>query len=169
MVVFCSPPEKPLPSDLVVVSLWQAEPSTRDCSPLRDESPHSITDHTCDSDVSKGKRFSKFHGSRPSLVERPYVDKRPVRPLDAALESHRCDRPFGKPGLAPNQRPPFTHGPRRMPPPEQPFHVRKPLMESFVSRPLPQHKPAFRKSQSIRSKYCNMQAMRQRGPSQQRW
>jgi len=137
----CSPPEKPLPSDLVVVSHWQAETSTRECSPLRDESPHSTTgrfpprtrpkmcvciyiyiyiyiapiplclgtnvhstwlegrwclnfavkhlkmfvfflrpvDQTCDPDVSKVKRFSKFHGSRPSLVERPYVDKRPVR------------------------------------------------------------------------------------------
>ncbi|CAL8267460.1 unnamed protein product [Merluccius merluccius] len=147
----CSPPDKPLPSDLVVVSHWQAGSSTKDCSPSRDESPHSTTGRfthqnmtivprrqTCDSDVSSVKRFSKFHGSRPSLIERPY-------------------------------RPPFAHGPRRMPPPEQPWNVRKPLMESFVPRPFPQHKPAFRKSQSIRSKYRNMQAMRQRGPSQQRW
>ena len=37
----CSPPDKPLPSDLVVVSLWQAGSSTKDCSPPRDESPHS--------------------------------------------------------------------------------------------------------------------------------
>ncbi|CAL8365144.1 unnamed protein product [Lota lota] len=162
----CSPPDKPLPSDLVVVSLWQAGSSAKDCSPPRDESPHSTHDLTCDPEVSSVKRFSKFHGSRPSLVERPYVDKRQIRPLDATLESHRYDRSFRKPG---QQRPPFANGPRRMGPPEQPFNVRKPLMESFVPRPFSQHKPAFRKSQSIRSKYRNMQVMRQRGPSQQRW
>ncbi|KAJ3589492.1 hypothetical protein NHX12_010337 [Muraenolepis orangiensis] len=165
-----SPPDKTSLSDLVVVSHWQAESSVKECSPTRDESPHSPTDQTCDSDVPAVKRFSKFHGSRPPLVERPQVDKRPIRPLDASLESHRYDRPFRNQGPVPPQRPPFAHSPRRMPPFEQPFNVRKPLMqESFVPRPFPQHNPAFRKSQSIRSKYRNMQAMRQRGPSQQRW
>ncbi|XP_030217945.1 serine/arginine repetitive matrix protein 1 isoform X2 [Gadus morhua] len=169
----CSPPDKPLPSDLVVVSLWQAGSSAKDCSPPRDESPHSSHDLTCETEVPPVKRFSKFHGSRPSLVERTYVDKRPIRPLDAALESNRYDRSFKKPGQVPSQRP-FANGPRRMAPPDQPFNVRKPLMvcshsESFVPQPFPQHRPAFRKSQSIRSKYRNMQVMRHRGPSQQRW
>ncbi|KAM4620188.1 uncharacterized protein ACJ7VT_006894 [Polymixia lowei] len=167
-----SSPIDKLTCDLVVVSHWQAGPSSssKGCSSPRDRSPKSKIERNS-YDVN---RFSKTHDSRASFSNRRggYSDKRTFRPFNMIQETHRPGRPFRKPGPGPTQRPKFSCGPRRTVP--EPGNVRKPLMESFVPRPFPQQKPVFRKSQSIMSKYRNMQVMRQRvpynrGPNQQRW
>ncbi|XP_071384961.1 spermatogenesis-associated protein 31H1 [Centroberyx affinis] len=171
-----SPIEKHLSCDLVVVSHWQAGPSSssKGCSSPRDRSPKSKTERSSDSGVSPNNRFSKMHDSRSSLNDRRggYSDRKTFRPLHMTQESHRPGKPFRRPGPGPTQRPKFTGGPRKMAP-ELSGNIRKPLMESFVPRPFPHQKPMFRKSQSIMSKYRNMQVMRRvpynRGPNQQRW
>ncbi|XP_029924248.1 serine/arginine repetitive matrix protein 1 isoform X2 [Myripristis murdjan] len=164
-----SPIEK-LSCDLVVVSHWQAGPSSssKGCSSPRDHSPKSKTERSSDSDANP-----KTHDSRSSFSDRRGgpSDKRNFRPMNMMQESYRPMKPFRRPGPPPRQR--LPGGPRR-PPPEMAINFRRPLMEGFVPRPFPHQKPVFRKSQSIMSKYRNMQVMRQRppysrGPNQQRW
>ncbi|XP_034034377.1 serine/arginine repetitive matrix protein 1 [Thalassophryne amazonica] len=166
-----SPIEKHL-SDLVVVSHWQAGPSStsKDSSPLKGRSSKSKTDHNSGANVPPN-RLSRTE-SRPSFDDRKrsFLDKRIFRPFNVMQDSYRSGRPFRRPG--PMQRPRLTGGPRRLVP-ELSGNVRKPLMESIVPRPFPYQRPAFRRSHIIMSKYRNMRMMRQRAPfsrgPSQRW
>ncbi|XP_076024592.1 uncharacterized protein LOC143014518 [Genypterus blacodes] len=163
-------------SDLVVVSHWQAGPSTSKSSMSpKDHSPKSRTGRSSDLDSSPNNRMSKMNDSRGSFDgrRRPYFDRRNFRPFNTMQDSYRPMRPFRKPPPGPTERPKFTGGPRKMAP-ELSGHIRKPLMETMVPRPFINQRPVFRKSHTIMSKYRNMRVMRQRvpynrGPHQQRW
>ncbi|XP_061558549.1 uncharacterized protein si:ch211-114c12.2 isoform X1 [Phycodurus eques] len=147
-----SPIEK---RDLVVLSHWAAGPSTsKDDSPAKDRSPKSKTDLSPDTSLNSRPAKAESKSQSPDR-KRGYLERRTFRPVNLMP-----DRPFRRPG--PMQRPRFP-GPRR-PGPEQSVNFRRPLMENLVPRPFPNHKPVFRKSHSIMSKYRNMRVMRQRAP-----
>ncbi|XP_056140652.1 serine/arginine repetitive matrix protein 1 [Lampris incognitus] len=171
-----SPIDKHLVSDLVVVSHWQAAPSSssKGCSSPRDRSPKLKTERNYSSDVPLNNRFQKFQDFKTACDYHRggFPNQKPFRSVNITQDSHRLGRPFRKLGPGPTQMQKFG-GPRRTAP-ESTGNFRKPLMESVVPRPYPQQKPVFRKSQSIMSKYRNMQAMRNRvpynrEPNQQRW
>ncbi|KAM6986708.1 uncharacterized protein FYW47_017337 [Aplochiton taeniatus] len=160
-----SPLDKHLTRDLVVVSQWQAGPSTS-TSPKRDRSPGTVRYFKRDGQAMLSDRYP------PKDQRGRYSNMKMHRPFSE--ESQRTFRGRGS-TQRPNYRPgsPNRVSAPRVIGPEAPF--RKPLMGSFVPRPFQPQKPVFRKSQSIMSKYRNMQTLRQREPihrsslNQRRW
>ncbi|XP_061595540.1 serine/arginine repetitive matrix protein 1 [Cololabis saira] len=163
--------------DLVVLSHWDSS-SSKDCSPPsaprapRAPSPKAKADCCSNSDTPPKKQLQKSIESRsPEGRKRGYLDRRVFRPFNMMHDGNRSGRPFRRPGPMP--RPSYSGEPRKTGLDLQ-GNVRRPLMETLVPRPFPTHKPVFRKSYNIVSKYRNMRVMRQRaphtrGPPQQRW
>lgn len=159
LVSFSSPIDPHLGSDLVVVSHWQAGPSSTSTSQGRSP-PRERNKFKTERNANSDAPYSDHRGR--------YVDMKSSRPMNALHDVHRSGRPFRRPGPGPGHSPRmrFNPGGPRRPGPGPPGGFRKPLMESFVPRPFPQQntKPVFRKSQSIMSKYRTIQQARQRGP-----
>ncbi|XP_028840791.1 serine/arginine repetitive matrix protein 1 [Denticeps clupeoides] len=152
-----SPIEQRLSSDLVVVSKWQAgprpsspSPSPKNSAPWRDRAPKPKAES---SQETLNERFSKLHDAASAREQRGHPEKI-KRPVDGPKGF--AVKPFRKFGTI--QRPNFHPGPgpKRFPF-DHPGNFRRPLMATSMPRPV------FRKSQSIMSKYRNLQTVRQRG------
>ncbi|XP_067085221.1 serine/arginine repetitive matrix protein 2 isoform X2 [Osmerus mordax] len=162
-----SSPIDRLSKDLVVVSQWHAAPnsSSDERSSSRERTSKTKTERhfTSDGHPKPREHCSTIHvvHTSPKNLRGRYFDNQ--RQENMQEEHHRFGRSFREPG--PPQRPGFYPGPRRtFSDPAGQF--RKPLMGTFVPRQFPNQKPVFRKSQSIMSKYRNMQTLRQRVPDQ---
>ncbi|KAJ8412603.1 hypothetical protein AAFF_G00129390 [Aldrovandia affinis] len=131
--------------------------------------------------LTLNERFSKLQDSTSSPREQSGRYSGLKRQVDMPLLNHKPAKPTKI--MGPPQGPSFrTFSPGRKQPhfPHRPFaeppghfgrfgHFRRPLMANLVPRPPFQQKPVFRKSQSIMSKYRNLQVMRYRGPAYRRW
>ncbi|MCJ8748332.1 hypothetical protein PDJAM_G00163740 [Pangasius djambal] len=81
-------------------------------------------------------------------------DQKQRRPMDGPGKPLRKPGSFQKPGFRP--APVLQKGPDGV--------FRRPLMATILARPPLHQKPAFRKSQSIMTKYRNMQTLRHKAP-----
>ncbi|XP_072545352.1 uncharacterized protein [Salminus brasiliensis] len=152
-----SPIERQLTRDLVVVSHWEAgarpSSSPKDSSHWRSRTSKNKSDNSSSREsLTLSERFGKLHNMRCS----PHVQKVERRLPDGPGKPFRKPGPFQKPGMRPNL------GFRKGPCPDGIF--RRPLMATIVPRPPLHQKPVFRKSQSIMSKYRNLQTLRHKAP-----
>uniref|UniRef100_A0A671L9B2 Serine/arginine repetitive matrix protein 1-like n=1 Tax=Sinocyclocheilus anshuiensis TaxID=1608454 RepID=A0A671L9B2_9TELE len=136
-----SPIGRRLSPDLVVVSHWEAghKPSTspKNNTPWRNKAPKSKSEE------------SESHGNL-TLNERFTKLQSPIRSSQEQKERR------------PNFQP--TAGVKRGSAPDG--VTRKPLMGTLIPRPPFNQKPVFKKSQSIMSKYKNLQTLRHKVPHQ---
>lgn len=147
-----SPIDRRLSRDLVVVSHWEAghKPSTspKNNAPWRNRAPKNKSEGSeSDGSLTLNERFTKLKS--PEQKDR--------RPSGGPEKSLRKPGPF----LRPNFRPVGVNtgpGPLEIP--------RKPLMATIIPRPPFSSKPVFKKSQSIMSKYKNLQSLRHKVPHQ---
>ncbi|XP_026854263.2 trithorax group protein osa [Electrophorus electricus] len=151
-----SSPIDKLTHDLVVVSHWEAE--TRPSSSPKSSPPwkNRASKHKMDTSNSHGnltpnERFGKLHSTGSALR-----DQKDRRPTTGPGKLIRKPGSFQKPNFRP------TLGIKKGPCPDGVF--RKPLMATIVARPPLHQKPVFRKSQSIMSKYRNLQTLRRKAP-----
>ncbi|XP_007242540.3 serine/arginine repetitive matrix protein 1 isoform X1 [Astyanax mexicanus] len=153
-----SPIERQLTRDLVVVSHWEAgarpSSSPKDGSHWRNKPTKSKIDNSSsrDSSLTLSERFGKLH----NLGSSPHAQEVERRLSDGPEKTFRKPVPFQKPGLRPSLG--FKKGPC----PDGVF--RRPLMATIIPRPPLHQKPVFRKSQSIMSKYRNLQTLRHKAP-----
>ncbi|XP_030648343.1 extensin [Chanos chanos] len=162
-----SPIDRRLSQDLVVVSQWQAgpgpSPTPKNGTSWRDRAAKTKTESVkTHGSIMLNERFTKLHrpgGSQRRPREHLYSDRPEDRPYGTG-KPLRKQGPFLRHGVRPGPGP--NRGPVSEPPPLPPPAARRPLMGMVVSRPLFQQKPVFRKSQSIMSKYRNLQSLRHR-------
>ncbi|XP_051520738.1 serine/arginine repetitive matrix protein 1-like [Myxocyprinus asiaticus] len=150
--------DRRLSRDLVVVSRWEAghKPSTspKNSAPWRNRAPKNKTESS-DSygNLTLNERFTKLQS--PTSSSQEHKERRP---------SGSPEKNLSKPGSF--QRPNFhpTVGLKRGSAPDG--ISRKLLMASIIPRPPFNQKPVFKKSQSIMSKYKNLQTLRHKAPHQ---
>ncbi|ROI27715.1 hypothetical protein DPX16_23037 [Anabarilius grahami] len=153
-----SPIDRRLSRDLVVVSHWEAghKPSTssKNNAPWRNKAPKNKSEESeSHGNLTLNERFTKLQSPTSSSQEQK--ERR---------SSGSPEKTLRKP--ASFQRPNFrsTVGVKRGPAPDG--VLRKPLMGSLIPRPPFNQKPVFKKSQSIMSKYKNLQTLRHKVPHQ---
>ncbi|XP_017315679.1 serine/arginine repetitive matrix protein 1 [Ictalurus punctatus] len=137
-----SPIDRQLTRDLVVVSHWEA--GTRSSSPKSSTSWKSRMSHN---NNKTGENLNHRFGNSAR-------DQKQRRPMDTPGKPLRKPGTFQKPGFRP--APVLQKGPDGV--------FRRPLMATILARPPLHQKPVFRKSQSIMTKYRNMQTLRHKAP-----
>uniref|UniRef100_A0A673JMG6 Serine/arginine repetitive matrix protein 1-like n=1 Tax=Sinocyclocheilus rhinocerous TaxID=307959 RepID=A0A673JMG6_9TELE len=136
-----SPIDRRLSRDLVVVSHWEAghKPSTspKNNAPWRNKAPKNKSEESeAHGNLTLNERFTKLQS--PTSSSQDQKERRP-----------NCGATAGvKRGAAPDEV------------------IRKPLMGTLIPRPPFNQKPVFKKSQSIMSKYKNLQTLRHKVPHQ---
>ncbi|KAF7688406.1 basic salivary proline-rich protein 1 [Silurus meridionalis] len=138
-----SPLDRQLTHDLVVVSHWEA--GTRSSSPKSSTSWKSRMSHN--NKAGSGQNLDHRFGNSGR-------EQKPRRMMEGPGKPLRKPGPFQKPGFRP--APALQKGPDGV--------FRRPLMATILTRPPFHQKPVFRKSQSIMTKYRNMQTLRHKAP-----
>ncbi|XP_056313696.1 LOW QUALITY PROTEIN: serine/arginine repetitive matrix protein 1 [Danio aesculapii] len=152
-----SPIDRRLSRDLVVVSHWEAghKPSTspRNSAPWRNKAPRSKSEESeSRGNLTLNERFTKLQ-SPPSSSQEPKE-----RRSSGSPPKQRKPVSLQRPGFRP------AVGVKRPSAPDG--VIRKPLMSTLIPRPTFNQKSVFKKSQSIMSKYKNLQTLRHKVPHQ---
>ncbi|XP_073806012.1 uncharacterized protein isoform X1 [Danio rerio] len=152
-----SPIDRRLSRDLVVVSHWEAghKPSTspRNSAPWRNKASRSKSEESeSRGNLTLNERFTKLQSPPSSSQEQK------ERRSSGSPPKTRKPVAFQRPGFRP------AVGVKRPSAPDG--VIRKPLMSTLIPRPTFNQKSVFKKSQSIMSKYKNLQTLRHKVPHQ---
>ncbi|XP_051973548.1 serine/arginine repetitive matrix protein 1-like isoform X2 [Xyrauchen texanus] len=149
--------DRRLSRDLVVVSRWESghKLSTipKKSTTWRNRAPKNKTESSeSHGNLTLNERFTKLQSPTCSTPE-----QKERRPSGSPEKNLNKPGPFQMPNFCP------TVGLKRSAPDGI---SRKPLMASIMPRPPFNQKPVFKKSQSIMSKYKNLQTLRHKAPHQ---
>ncbi|XP_016137223.1 serine/arginine repetitive matrix protein 1-like [Sinocyclocheilus grahami] len=153
-----SPIDRRLSRDLVVVSHWEAghKPSTspKNNAPWRNKAPKNKSEESeAHGNLTLNERFTKLQSPTSSSQE-----QKERRSSGSPENTQRKPGSFQRPNCG------ATAGVKRGAAPDG--VIRKPLMGTLIPRPPFNQKPVFKKSQSIMSKYKNLQTLRHKVPHQ---